>query len=71
MSLGKGMKQQGHFSWRHTCISVDFTEGTVKLVENGRKIFEKHGVEEIQMAFEQNKKEIDIISVGWVSCFTY
>ena len=62
--MGKGLKQHGHFSWRHTCISVDFTEGTVKLVENGQKIFEKYGVEDIRTAYEQNKKEIDIISVG-------
>ena len=65
------MKQQGHFSWRHTCISVDFAEGIVMLVENGEKIFEKHGVEEIRTAFEQNKKEMDIISVGLVLSFVF
>ena len=58
------MKQHGHFSWRHTCITVDFTEGTVKLVENGQKIFEKYKVEDIQRAYKLNKKEIDLISVG-------
>ena len=70
VSLGKGLDYD-HFSWRHSCISIDFIEGTTKLFENGRKIFEKYGVEDIQRAYEENKKEIDIISVGWVLCVAH
>ena len=63
VSLGKGINLD-HFSWRHSCVSIDFIEGNTKLFENGRKIFEKYGVADMQRAYEQNKKEIDIISVG-------
>ena len=70
MSLGKGVNHD-FFSWHHSCISIDFIEGSTKLFENGRKIFEKYGVEAIQRAYRENKKEIDIISVGCVLFFAH
>ena len=53
-----------HLTWRHTCSTLDFVNGDVKLFENGKKYFEKADVEDIREAYKANKKEIDIVTVG-------
>ena len=61
--MGDGMRSD-HFAWRHTCFTLDFIEGGTKLFENGRKYFDKSGVEDIKKTYEVIAKQIDIVSVG-------
>ena len=63
VGLGDGMRSD-HFSWRHTCFTLDFVEGNTKLFENGKMYFEKSGVEDIKKTYEVIAKQIDIVSVG-------
>ena len=63
MSLGDGMKSD-HYAWRHTCVTLDFIEGSTKLFENGKMYFERTGVEDIKKFYEDIAKQIDIVSVG-------
>ena len=63
VGLGDGMRGE-HLTWRHTCSTLDFVNGNVKLFENGEKYFEKADVEDIREAYKANKKEIDIVTVG-------
>ena len=63
VGLGDGMRSD-HFSWRHTCFTLDFVEGSTKLFENGKMYFEKSGVEDIKKTYEVIAKQIDIVSVG-------
>ena len=63
MSLGDGMRSD-HYSWRHTCVTLDFVEGSTKLFENGRMYFDRSGVEDIKKTYEVIAKQIDIVSVG-------
>ena len=53
-----------HYAWRHTCVTLDFIEGSTKLFENGKMYFERKGVEDIKKFYEDIAKQIDIVSVG-------
>lgn len=53
-----------HYAWRHTCVTLDFIEGSTKLFENGKMYFERTGVEDIKKFYEDIAKQIDIVSVG-------
>ena len=61
--LGEGMRSD-MYTWRHTCFTLDFIAGTTKLFENGKKYYEKTGVEDIKKTYEIIDKQIDIVSVG-------
>ena len=65
MSFGDGMRSD-HHSWRHTCLTLDFVGGSIKLFENGKMYFERSGVESIQKTYDAIAKKIDIVSVGSV-----
>ena len=65
MSFGDGMRSD-HHSWRHTCLTLDFVGGSIKLFENGKMYFERSGVEGIQKTYDAIAKQIDIVSVGSV-----
>ena len=64
VGLGDGMRGD-HLTWRHTCATLDFVNGDTKLFENGKMYFEKTDVEDIRETYKANKKEIDIVTVGW------
>ena len=51
-------------TWRHTCTVLDFVEGRVALFENGKKYFDKTGIQDLKDTYKKNKKEIDIVTAG-------
>ena len=53
-----------HHSWRHTCLTLDFVGGSIKLFENGKMYFGRTEVEDIKKTYEVIAKQIDIVSVG-------
>ena len=63
VSMGEGMPSN-HYSWRHTCVTIDFIEGSTKLFENGKMYFGRTEVEDIKKTYEVIAKQIDIVSVG-------
>ena len=65
VSFGDGMRID-HHTWRHTCFALDFVEGRLKLFENGKKYFERSGVEDLKKTYDAIAKQIDIVSVGSV-----
>ena len=51
--------------WRHTCNVIDFSTGKVVLVEQGQKLFERDGVEDIMNFYKGlNEKKIEIVTAG-------
>ena len=56
--------RSNHYSWRHTCVTIDFIEGSTKLFENGKMYFGRTEVEDIKKTYEVIAKQIDIVSVG-------
>ena len=65
VSFGDGMRSD-HHAWRHTCLTLDFVGGSLKLFENGKMYFERSGVEDMQKTYDAIAKQIDIVSVGSV-----
>ena len=63
MGVSDGMRSN-LYSWRHTCVTIDFIEGSTKLFENGKMIFDRTEVEDIKKTYEVIAKQIDIVSVG-------
>ena len=63
MGVSDGMRSN-HYSWRHTCVTIDFIEGSTKLFENGKMYFGRTEVEDIKKTYEVIAKQIDIVSVG-------
>ena len=55
-----------HHAWRHTCLTLDFVGGSLKLFENGKMYFERSGVEDMQKTYDAIAKKIDIVTVGSV-----
>ena len=41
-------------------------QGRTALFENGRKYFDETGIKKMMDTYQKNKKEIDIVTVGWV-----
>ena len=41
-------------------------QGRTALFENGRKYYDESGIKMMMDTYQKNKKEIDIVSVGWV-----
>ena len=41
-------------------------QGRTALFENGQKYYDESGIKSMMETYQKNKKEIDIVSVGWV-----
>ena len=66
VGLGDGMRSD-HMTWRHTCTVIDFVSGRAALFENGKKYFDKTGIQDLKDTYKKNKKEIDLITAGYVA----
>ena len=42
------------------------SQGRTALFENGQKYYDESGIKMMMDTYQKNKKEIDIVSVGWV-----